>query len=157
MKSLLGIIVVLAILAGGWYYYNGAPMQGAAPEDTNTSEAMDAGSVKPDAALVVTETIRGTWKSTEDAKFVRIFKENDVIEDRYDGKVVATGLWVAFEKGLNAPEVPFPLEDNAIYIQATITGSQADTLNFKVAKLTDTELELVYMDRGGVLAFTRVE
>lgn len=156
MKTLLSIIVVLALLAGGWYFYNGGSMM-QKTENVETTENMDAGSVKQDAALIVTETIRGKWQSTEDAKFVRVFKEGDVVEDWYDNEVVATGLWVAFEKGVNAPEVPFPLEDNAIYIQATITGSQADTLNFKVAKLTETELELIYLDRGGVLAFTRVQ
>lgn len=157
MKTLIGIIVLVALLAGGWYFYNGGAMETGTEGAGETSENTEAGSVKQDASLIVTETIRGKWQSKEDAKFVRVFKEGDVVEDWYDNEMVASGLWVAFEKGINAPEVPFPLEDNAIYIQATISGSQADTLNFKVAKLTDTELELVYLDRGGVLAFTRVE
>jgi len=55
------------------------------------------------------------------------------------------------------PEVPYPLEDNAVYIQMTMTGTQADTLNFKLTKLTPEELELVYMERGGVLRFKRVQ
>ncbi len=156
MKTILSIIVVLALVAGGWYFYNGGTMM-QTTENIETSENMEAGSVKQDPALIAGETIIGTWQSTEDPKFVRVFKAGDVVEDMYDGEVVATGMWVAFVKGIDAPEVPFPLEDNAVYIQATITGSQADTLNFKLTKLTETELELVYLDRGGVLAFTRVE
>ena len=63
----------------------------------------------------------------------------------------------AFEKGVNAPEVPYPLEEGKVYIQMTLTGTQADTLNFKLVKLTPEELELIYMDRGGTLRFQSIE
>ncbi|MBI2610325.1 hypothetical protein HYW60_00090 [Candidatus Kaiserbacteria bacterium] len=38
-----------------------------------------------------------------------------------------------------------------------LQGTRADTLNFSVNKLTPEELELTYMDRGGVLRFTKVQ
>lgn len=123
----------------------------------NWGDAGEGGSVKQDVALIVSESILGKWQSTEDAKFTRVFKAGNVVEDWYDNKVVSTGLWVAFEKGINAPEVPYPLEDSTVYIQMTMQGTQADTLNFKLAKLTPEELELVYMDRGGVLKFKLVQ
>jgi hypothetical protein len=114
------------------------------------------GSSQPDAALVVGESIVGKWQSTQDPKSVREFKEGDKVVEWYDNETVSQGLFVAFTKK-NAPEVPYPLEDNAVYLQLTETGSQADTMYFKVVKLTPEELELVYMDRGGTLTYKLVK
>ncbi len=33
-------------------------------------------------------------------------------------------------------------------------GTQADTLDFKLVKLTPEELELIYLIRGGTLTYT---
>lgn len=119
--------------------------------------AEGAGSIQPEASLVVTESIRGKWQSTDDSKFVREFRENDVVIDYYDNEEVSRGLWVAYTKA-NAPRiVPFPIDASAVYLQLTMTGSQADTLNFKVSKLTPDSLQLVYMDRGGVQNYTFVQ
>ena len=123
----------------------------------NWGDPGEGGGVKQDVALIVSESIRGKWQSIDDAKFVREFKSGNFIEDWYDGKMVSSGLWVAFEKGVNAPEVPYPLEEGTVYIQMTLTGTQADTLNFKLVKLTPEELELIYMDRGGTLRFQSIE
>lgn len=118
--------------------------------------AEGAGSIQPNAALVVSESIMGTWQSVDDSKYSRAFKEGGVVEDWYEGKKVSSGMWVAFLKGIDAPEVPFPLEDGVVYLQLTMSGTQADTLNFKVNKLTPEALELTYLDRGGVLRYTLV-
>jgi hypothetical protein len=44
-----------------------------------------------------------------------------------------------------------------VYIQATEKGTVQDTLDFKVAKLTPDELELIYMTRGGTLTYKAVK
>jgi hypothetical protein len=116
-----------------------------------------AGSMQPDASLVVTESIQGLWQSTQDIKSAREFKEGGVINDLYEGKVVSTGLWVAFTKE-NAPKmVSYTIEPDMVYIQITEKGTQADTLDFKLVKLTPDELELVYLTRGGALTYKRVQ
>ena len=114
------------------------------------------GSVQQDVRLIVAESIVGKWKSTDDAKFVREFQEGGKVQDWYDGKVVSSGTATAFTSD-NALAVSFPLERDVVYIQLKMSGSQAQTLNFKLNKLTPDELELTYMDRGGVLRFTYVE
>jgi len=143
---------VLALIIGGGYWLfvnnkNAVPSQNiqteTTPEET-TAEPIGAPSIV------------GTWQSTEDANFVRVFNEDFTSEDRYDGEVVSNDLWVTFNV-LNAPEVAFPLEQGETYLQITTTEEPAETLTFRVAELTHAELELVYMDRGGVLVFTRVE
>jgi len=123
----------------------------------NWGDAGEGGGVKQDASLIVSESILGKWQSVDDEKFVREFKAENKVDDIYEGKVVTSGMWVAYQKGVNAPEVPFPLEESTVYLQLTLTGSQADTLNFKLVKLSPDELELVYLDRGGVLRFKSVQ
>ncbi len=104
----------------------------------------------------MTESIQGKWQSIDDAKFTREFRSDFTVADSYDGTVNLDGLWVVFTK-MNAPEISFPLEDNAVYLQITEKGTPQDTLTFKVSKLTPDELELIYMDRGGVLRFKSVQ
>lgn len=121
----------------------------------NFGDAGEGGGAKQDVSLIVSESIVGKWKSTSDAKFTREFKDNGTMIDYYDGKAVSTGSFKVFTSALPL-KVSFPIETNAVYIQSTMTGSQSDTLNFKLGKLTPEELELIYMDRGGVNVFTRV-
>ncbi len=116
-----------------------------------------AGSVQPDVALVVSESIVGLWQSTQDIKSAREFKDDNTVIDLYEGKVVSTGLWVAFTKASAPKVVSFPMEDNVVYIQITEKGTQADTLDFKLVKLTPEELELIYLTRGGTLTYTFVK
>lgn len=133
------------------------PVPNAQMAPWNWGDAAEGGSVKPDTSLVVSESIVGKWQSTEDPKSVREFKDDGTMVDIYDGKVVSTDLFVVFTKE-NAPKiVAFPIEDNAVYIQATQKGTQEDTLNFKLVKLTPDELVLIYMERGGTLTYKAVK
>lgn len=122
----------------------------------NWGDPGEGGGVKQDVGLIVTESIVGRWQSIEDDKFTREFKGNGTAVDTYEGESVTSGTWKVFtkEKPLS---VSFPLEENAVYLQMTMQGTQADNLNFKIGKLTPEELELVYMDRGGVLRFRAIK
>lgn len=133
------------------------PNPDAAP--LNWGDPADAGSIKPDVRVVVGETMQGRWRSTEDAKFTRAFLEQGNVVDRYSGEVVSTGTYAVFTKNLPPIEPPqFPLEDNAVYVQLTMSGSQSEVLNFKVSLNAEgDQLTLIYMDRGGATTYTRVE
>lgn len=134
---------------------NPEPSQEMAP--FNWGDAGEGGGVKQDTSLIVTENMIGKWQSADDAKFVREFKAGDAVVDWYDNKKVSEGLWVAFTKD-KAPKVfQYPMNDRSIYLQMTVSGTQADTLNFTINKVTPEELELIYLDRGGVLKFKRVQ
>ncbi len=115
-----------------------------------------AGSVKQDASLIVSESIVGKWQSADDAKYVREFQTGGKVQDWYDGKVVSSGTFTAFTS-VNPIKVSFPLQAGTVYLQLKMSGSQADTLNFKLNTLSPEALELTYMDRGGVLKFTAVK
>lgn len=133
-----------------------APVPNAEMAPWNWGDAGEGGGMQQDVALIVTESIQGTWQSTEDSKSARVFGENNTVQDVYDGEVVWEGLYVAFTKE-NAPEISFPLEDGVVYIELTKNGTPEDTLTFKLTKLTPDALELIYMDRGGALTYKRVQ
>ncbi|KKW46653.1 hypothetical protein A3C21_01570 [Candidatus Kaiserbacteria bacterium RIFCSPHIGHO2_02_FULL_59_21] len=131
-----------------------APSADVAP--WNWGDAGEGGGEKQDVGLIVSESIVGKWQSVDDEKFTREFKADGTAVDRYDNESASSGTWKVFTKE-DPAEVLFPIADDAVYIQMTMQGTQADKLNFKLAKLTPEELELVYMDRGGVLRFRRVQ
>lgn len=122
----------------------------------NFGDKGEGGGVKQDTALIVSESIVGKWKSKEDPKFVREFKDGGMVVDWYDNEIVSEGTFTVFTKEKPLP-VSFPLAEGTVYLQLTMSGSQATKLNFKLVKLTPEALDLVYMDRGGALSFTRVE
>lgn len=139
---------------------SGATLVCSQPTDPNLApvnfgDAGEGGSVQQDVALIVSESIVGVWRDATDTKFVRSFRDGGGVEDTYDGRVVSTGSFVIFTAD-QPLTVPYPLETGVVYLRVTLSGSQADTLYFKVARLTPESLELVYLNRGGTLVFTRV-
>ena len=76
-------------------------------------------------------------------------------DDIYEDVVVGSGTWTTFTV-LNAPDTAFPLEDDAMYLQIQGSGEQEETFTFKVVNITPDTLELIYMERGGVLTFTKI-
>jgi hypothetical protein len=132
------------------------PVPNAETAPWNWGDAAEGGGMSQDLATIVSESILGTWQSTTDTKSIREFQAGGRVQDRYDGTVVASGTYQVFtdEKPL---EVSFPLTGNTPYMRLTMSGTQSETLDLKVINLTLEELGLVYMDRGGVLLYTRVQ
>lgn len=105
---------------------------------------------------IVSELILGGWRSADDAKFVRTFYAGGTSTDSYDGAAVSTDSWQVFTSGRPLP-VPYPLEDGVAYLALVPRETDADPLVFKISRLTPETLELAYLDRGGVLVFTKVQ
>lgn len=159
-KTVLGLAILVVLTAGGWYVYSlsGSAEKMMSADESSASMSDDYGSTKPDTTLVASENLMGKWRATDDPKFVREFKVGNQVVDSYDNEVKTSGLYVVFTKD-NAPKiVPFPIDPNAVYVQITETGSQSDTLNFRMSMSPDANtLTLIYMDRGGATTYTRVQ
>lgn len=123
----------------------------------NWGDPDEGGGVRQDTSVIVAESIQGKWQSTDDAKYVREFQDGGKVVDWYDGKQVSTGTYVVYTQERPIGGITIPLQPNKVYVQLTMSGSQREVLNFTVAKLTPEELELVYMERGGVLRFSAVQ
>ncbi len=164
--SVLTSVLILALFVGGlvvWRQYT--PVDKETPEvaeitednitEDNISEHADEGAeLSPNLVPAVKANILGKWQDTTDPKFVREFKENEVI-DSYagDASLKTSGTWTVFTK--ENPDQGFTgtFESGAVYIGIK---SKESNLYFKLGKLTPESLELVYLDRGNTLIFTKL-
>lgn len=102
----------------------------------------------------VMQAVVGDWQSTSDAKFARSFKADGTAVDSYDGKTDMHARWTAFTSEVPHQSYTGTMEDGAAYLALEAEGESP--LFFRITKLNATELELLYLDRGGTLTFTRV-
>ncbi len=141
------ILIALVIVAGGLMYV----LRLGDPAATS-AEADDPGAVKTQDS---SSDLIGVWRSTQDPKYTREFEASGAVIDRYEGdeSATATGTWSVFTAA-DAPDgLPFEIRGSDRYVLITSDG---EALHFRIADASENQLELVYMDRGGVLTFVRV-
>jgi hypothetical protein len=121
----------------------------------NFGDAGEGGGEDNDPAAAVSANIIGSWKSNDDAKFIREFKAGGVVVDHYENVEPTNGTWTAFtmESGV---ETPFPLTAGSVYLSVVMDDFPEEVLYFELASLTAEKLELYFLGRAGVLSFTRV-
>jgi len=106
-----------------------------------------------EAISLVTDSMRGTWKSLDDEKFSRTFLADGTVTDRYEGGEETSGTWQVFTAN-SGIATPFTLEQDVMYLRLVMGD---ETLHFSLSKLTPEELELTYMERGNLLRFSAVK
>ncbi|MEN9338265.1 MAG: hypothetical protein RIQ41_579 [Candidatus Parcubacteria bacterium] len=144
---LIGIAIIFAASFGVWKYTHRSAIS---PENALMEEHADQ---KVDLAEVVSAQIVGVWQSNNDPKFSREFFADGSSIDYYDGTISSRDRWKAFTS--EHPVATYsPLEANTPYLQMLTDDNVA--LTFTVTKLTPEVLELIYLDRGGMLSFTKV-
>lgn len=108
-----------------------------------------------DLAATTRASIVGMWQSVDDPRFTRVFEADGSAADLYESEPSARGRWSVFTDA-SAVSAPFPLEANTAYVSMTMSDVGDEPLYFRVVALTPETMELIYMDRGGVLRFTRI-
>lgn len=140
----IGIVVVLALLVLGWWYW--AFMAPIAQAPSMPAEETAGESVP---------VLVGTWQSKEDPRFVRIFNADNTVVDTYEGmpEATTTGSW-AYITDLPT-ELP-GLEPVAGTRYLKIEFAE-EVLYFAIANHTETDLAMIYLSGNGTLEFTRVQ
>lgn len=121
----------------------------------NFGDRGEGAGIQQDALAAVIANIVGKWQSVDDENFIREFQAGGVAVDSYEGMATEEGTWEVFDTN-SGVETDFPQEENAVYIRMTMGGGTEGPLHFKLTKLTPEDLELIYMERGGVLRFSYV-
>jgi len=161
MKKIVVLLLLIAIAAGGYIFLsqrqNTNMEQPIAP--IHSDDVADSETVKPDIALVASESIVGTWQSDRDEKSTRVYSSDGALVDMYDGRELSRGTWKAFTAEKPAEGVSIDLELDTVYIQESLVANEVGTttLNLQVEKLTTENLELVYTESAGSLTYTRVK
>ena len=107
---------------------------------------------RSDLARIVSESVVGKWRSIDDATFEREFAGDGAFVDSR-GDTVTRGSWRAFSSATPL-SVAFPLDENTAYLRLE-NGSSAEAMHFRLVSLTPESLELVSMEDGSALRFSR--
>lgn len=110
----------------------------------------------PDLAVIHTALV-GTWQSQNDTKLTREFDADGRTVERYEGDDSATniGRWALFYG--KSPPPGFSgqkFEDKVVYLKIDQNG---DVLLFALAGLTRSDMKMVYLERGNVMSFARLD
>jgi hypothetical protein len=98
----------------------------------------------------------GTWQGTDDTKFSREFDQGGAAVERYEGDSSATtaGTWQVFAGSVPPAELRNQkFLPAATYLEIRENGDQ---LVFALVGLSRSELRMIYLERGNMLAFTRL-
>lgn len=152
-----GVIIVIVLILGlgtGYYLGLGNLFGKGGMSDSKPAEQTSQVAANPKPAEVKV-TIVGIWKSTDDAKFTREFHADGSFVDKYanDSSTTAEGQWKVFVGPGNGEPASLPLKVGVTYVKLSFPEEAAF---FSLTKLTSDSLELVYLDRGGTLSFTKV-
>ena len=153
-KVVTGIVVVLALVVLGWWYWaymTPSAMTPAgeapAPEESVNGAAMsdaDAGTA-----------LAGVWQSAEDARFTREFRADGTVIDRYEGTDGATisGTW-SFVADPASEQAELPVVKDAKVVKVQFPE---EVMYFAVTEISATSLSMAYLSGNGSLEFSRVQ
>ncbi|MEK7509375.1 MAG: hypothetical protein AAB605_01530 [Patescibacteria group bacterium] len=158
MKIVIGLVIGFIVgVFGGYFIGYDHGFEGAAVQ---FAESLPPRDVAGDAAQTMAGLV-SVWRSTQDGKFTREFRNDGSVIDRYEGNSPdSEGLWLVFTKEIPDASFSGPYEDGAVYLAMTM--SESEKLYFKVTRIDAGTLELVFLDgdlpaqAGGVLSFTRI-
>ena len=148
-KALLGFVLVLVVVGGGYWFYTDYQKEGAKVADTETPASTAKMSAEAGRAV-------GKWQSADDAKFTREFREDGTVTDMYEGDAAATvtGTWSQVVD-VAAEPFQFPAVGNATFLKLVMGG---ETLYAAIAADTTADkLVLINLSGNGVLTFTRMQ
>lgn len=145
-----GIVVVLALLVLGWWYWSQMMPSALAPTDSAPLESVNGSAMQEEE----TETkLSGTWQSKEDTKFTREFRSDGTVTDRYEGMTDAmvTGTWSFVDPALEPVALPVVKDARVLKIEFP-----EEALYFALTGVSETDLTLLYLSGNGTLEFTKI-
>ncbi|MES2668069.1 MAG: hypothetical protein V4644_00025 [Patescibacteria group bacterium] len=151
-NALIGLVVVLALVIVGLII---ALVLQKPPADApaRAPEATLEETVPPAEQPAV--SIAGVWQSTDDSRFVRTFRSDGTVTDRYEGEdaLTVSGIW-NFVDDPSREQAELPDVEGATYIKLQFPE---EVLYFTVTELSASDLSLSYVGRGNTLSFERVD
>jgi hypothetical protein len=142
LKDLFYLILIAALIGGGWYVFQTAQLPGV-----QSPWAMSESATRT--------ALMGTWQSVENPDLIREFEADNVIVDRFASNPAGTanGSWQVYT-ALTAPsDIEFQPKANSTYVRLMMpTG----TTDFIISSLSAHKLQLTTLDRGNILNFAKL-
>ncbi len=120
-------------------------------------QAAAAADAPPPNLAILGAALAGTWQSTSDPKLTREFDADGKTVERYEGDESGTSLgrWMLFVGNLPpAGLAGHAFQPNVVYVKIEQNG---DVLLFALAGLSQSDMKMVYLERGNVLSFARLK
>ena len=147
----LVLVLLGLIVSGGIGYFVGYDHGFESSTPTSQEKSLFEASATSDAAGTMANLI-GVWRSNDDPAFTREFLNDGTLVDSY-GEELDDGLWMVFTKEIPDSAFTGQLEDGAVHL--SIAMGEDEKYYFRVTRADATTLELIYLDRGNILSFTR--
>lgn len=99
-------------------------------------------------------SLPGIWTSVDDGAYQVTFGEDGTVVEQYGSEIVSRGTFrlAAEPTGYVSTDLGFEKGDADSYLLEDLDGER---YAYRVIALTANRLELSYLERGNVLAFTR--
>jgi len=140
--------------ANGKYIY-ATCYDGANPNDPNfevnkkTTENIRKTFAFQEIVVETNDSVIGRWQSIDDVKSVKVFKEDGITEDVYDGQAMSNGTWEI----INSAELADGSSVEGTFLKAMIDNEE---YLYTVVSVNESELELTYLPRGNTLKYNRI-
>ncbi|HEX5774578.1 MAG TPA: hypothetical protein VFY28_01300 [Candidatus Paceibacterota bacterium] len=154
-KIVIAAGMLIAIGLAGYLWYNGLPVDRTDSQEEAATTSPSAETTDP--ATLPASTLRaevtGSWRSEDDPKFTRVFREDGTLTDSYEGNPDATanGSWRVVTGGEGLPASLSAENRTVIRI-----SFPEEALFFIVTALTEDELAMAYVGGNGSLRFERI-
>jgi len=98
----------------------------------------------------------GQWQSSQDQNAYKVFKADGTAIERYAGEqpVETEGTWRLFRINDPVDSYQQPLDMDTTYLRIDDSDEQ---YHYSITTLDEDTLELIYLGRGGILQYQRVE
>lgn len=146
-KTIIVILFILVTVLGIYFFATATPKQASTPlPQPDSSEP----TYEQSKNLLV-----GQWQSTQDPNAYKVFKADGTAMERYatEQTVETAGTWRLFSTNDPVDSYKQPLGTDTTYLRIDDSGEQ---YHYSITTLDENTLELIYLDRGGMLQYQRV-
>tara|TARA_B100001750_G_C15459297_1_gene573301 strand:- start:175 stop:645 length:471 start_codon:yes stop_codon:yes gene_type:complete len=153
MQKLILVLLVIVVAVVAVFVLTGSDTQQSDTEQTDSETIDNQGEDEDDTEIETALT--GRWQSTTDVNSYKIFSADGSVIERYEGEttVESEGSWEVFSTNDPVSTIEAPLDPAMTYLRISEGGEQ---YHYLITTINETDLELVYLDRGGVLTYQKV-
>ena len=107
------------------------------------------------STATTSQALIGHWRSTEDTSYSLEIAQGGTATERYDGQpaATATSSWQLFTSENPDPTFSGQMQTGVVYLTLADSSGQR---HFAIVELSSSTLDMLYLDRGGTLSFTRM-
>ncbi len=155
-KTIIVLLLILVALVGVYSITN----TDTTPDPASTPLVQPV-TLEPESEGVVdykqSKTLLvGEWQSAQDPNSYKVFLADGTVIERYTAEqlIETAGTWRLFRTDDPVDSYQQPLDEDTTYVLIDDSGEQ---YHYSITTLDENTLELVYLGRGGVLQYTRVD